>query len=285
MRIGVSSYSFASAFEKGTMDILGAIDWVADSSASHMEISIAGLGSQLIDDPELVKKIREQAQARDVPLVNYVVAADFRDPDLGAQIDRLKAHLDVAHTLGIPLFRHDVVAWSWREQDQAEFERTFQAVVPICREIANYAATLGITTSVENHGMSMNNSERVRRLVETVDLPNFRVTLDIGNFLCVDEMPQSAVPQTLPYASVVHLKDFYIRDFSPGEGWLTTVADRSILGAIVGFGDLPMRSLISTIKSSGFDGPISIEFEGLEDSLIGAGVGLANAQRIWNEVD
>jgi len=285
MRIGVSSYSFASAFEKGTMDILGAIDWVADSSASHMEISIAGLGSQLIDDPELVEQIRERAESRGVPLVNYVVAADFRDPDIGAQIERLKAHLHVAHILGIRLFRHDVVAWSWREKDQAEFERTFEAVVPICREIANYAATLGITTSVENHGMSMNNSERVRRLVEAVDLPNFRVTLDIGNFLCVDEMPQSAVPQTLPYASVVHLKDFYIREFSPGEGWLTTVADRSILGAIVGFGDLPMRSLISTIKSSGFNGPISIEFEGLEDSLVGAGIGLANAQRIWDEVE
>lgn len=266
------------------MDILGAIDWVADSSASHLEISIAGLGSQLIDDPELVENIRLRAEERSVPLVNYVVAANFLDPDLTAQIDRLKAHLTVAHILGIPLFRHDVVDWDWREKDQAEFERTFEALVPVCREIANYAATLGITTSIENHGMSMNNSERVRRFVEAVGLPNFRVTLDVGNFLCVDELPQSAVPQTLPYASAVHLKDFYIRDFSPGEGWLTTVAGRSILGAIVGFGDLPMRQLIGAIKSSGFDGPISIEFEGLEDSLVGVGTGLANAQRIWEEV-
>jgi len=285
MRIGISSYSFTSAFEKGTMDILGAIDWVAESSATHLEISIAGLGSQLIDDPDMVEKIRQRAHERGVPLANYVVAADFRDPDLDAQVERLKAHLNVASVLGIPLFRHDVVAWDWREKDQAEFERTFEAIVPVCRQIARYAATLGITTSIENHGMSMNNSERVRRLVEAVDMPNFRVTLDVGNFLCVDELPQSAVPQTLPYASAVHLKDFYIRDFSPGDGWLTTVAERSILGAIVGFGDLPMRSLISSIKSSGFDGPISIEFEGLEDSLIGAGIGLANAQRMWNEVE
>ncbi|MBC7725913.1 MAG: sugar phosphate isomerase/epimerase [Burkholderiaceae bacterium] len=283
MRIGVSSYSFARAFEEGTMDILDAIDWVADSSASHLEISIAGLGSQLIDDPDLVERIRGRAEARNVPLVNYVVAADFLDPDLEAQVTRLTAHLDVAHRLGIPLFRHDVVAWDWRESDQAEFERTFEAIVPVCRRIAEYAATLGITTSVENHGMSMNNSERVRRLVGAVDLPNFKVTLDVGNFLCVDELPQSAVPQTLPFASVVHLKDFYIRDFRPGDGWLSTVANRSILGAIVGFGDLPMRSIIGTIKASGFDGPISIEFEGLEDSLTGVGVGLANAQRIWNE--
>jgi len=267
------------------MDILGAIDWVAESSATHLEISIAGLGSQLIDDPDMVEKIRQRAHERGVPLANYVVAADFRDPDLDAQVERLKAHLNVASVLGIPLFRHDVVAWDWREKDQAEFERTFEAIVPVCRQIARYAATLGITTSIENHGMSMNNSERVRRLVEAVDMPNFRVTLDVGNFLCVDELPQSAVPQTLPYASAVHLKDFYIRDFSPGDGWLTTVAERSILGAIVGFGDLPMRSLISSIKSSGFDGPISIEFEGLEDSLIGAGIGLANAQRMWNEVE
>lgn len=42
MKIGVSSYSFSTHFANGTMDILGAIDWIADSVATHMELSIVG---------------------------------------------------------------------------------------------------------------------------------------------------------------------------------------------------------------------------------------------------
>jgi sugar phosphate isomerase/epimerase len=282
MKIGISSYSFATEFAAGTMDILDAVDWVAETDASHLEIAIAGLGSQLINDPDLVARLKRRAAEKGVLLANYVAPADFQSGDSAAEIAILKQHIDVAHLLGIIHFRHDVVAWNWRESDQGELEAALLIIVPACQEIADYAATLGITTSVENHGFFMNNSERVRRLIYAVDRPNFRMTLDVGNFLCVDEMPLSAVGQSLPYASVVHLKDFYIRDSIPGEGWLRTLAGRSILGSIVGFGDLPVAEVIQLIKRSGFDGPISIEFEGLEDSRYACATGLANARRLWD---
>ncbi|MGB3328378.1 MAG: TIM barrel protein, partial [Thermomicrobiales bacterium] len=134
------------------------------------------------------------------------------------------------------------------------------------------------------HGFCFNNSERVRRMVHAVDRPNFRTTLDIGNFLCVDELPESAVPQTLPYASVVHLKDFFVRDFVPGDGWLKTPAGNAIQGSIVGFGDLPMTRLLTAVKASGFDGPIAIEYEGQAPDLLAIETGLANALRIWAEI-
>ncbi|HEU0164801.1 MAG TPA: sugar phosphate isomerase/epimerase family protein [Thermomicrobiales bacterium] len=284
MKLGVSSYSFATAFATGTMDILDAIDWIAGSSASHLEISLAGLGQDLIEQPDLVAAIKQRATEKNVPLVNYVVGANFRDSDLAGQIARLKKHIDIAHDLGITHFRHDVVEWGWRDPSQKEFEQVFATVVPVTQEIADYAAPLGIVTSVENHGFGFNNSERVRRLVDAVDRPNFRTTLDIGNFLCVDEQPIYAVAMNLPYASVIHLKDFYVRDERPGDGWLKTVAGNHIRGAIVGYGDLPMRRLLTLIKESGFDGPISIEFEGIEDDLLAIQTGLANAVRIWDEI-
>ena len=284
MKIGVSSYSFSSLFANGTMTILDAIDWVAESQATHLEISIAGFGRDILTEPELVDEMRARATERGVTLSNYVTAADFRDDDLAGQIATVKAHLDVAHKLGIPYFRHDVVEWGWKSANQAEVEETMARIVAPTQEIADYAATLGITTSAENHGFFINNSERLRRLVHEVNRPNFKVTLDIGNFLCVDELPESSVPQTLPYASVVHLKDFYIRDFRPGDGWLNTLANNHIRGAIVGYGDIPMKRIIGIVKHAGFDGPISIEFEGLEDPRLGLEVGLKNATRIWDEV-
>ncbi len=305
MQIGVSSYSFAQSFANGSMSILDAIDWIADSAATHLEISIAGfatpeivsetgkgeasgngkvLGADLINHPALIAAIRKRADERGVTLSNYAVGADFRDADVDGQIATLKRHIDVAHELGISRVRHDVVAWAWRDSNQAEFEEVFATIVPICQEIAGYAAPLGITTSIENHGFCMNNSERVRRLICAVDRPNFKTTLDIGNFLCVDELPESAVPHNLEYASVVHLKDFYLRDTMPGDGWLKTLAGNYIQGSIVGFGDLPMKRLLTLVKQSGFDGPISIEFEGMVPDLLGIETGIANSLRIWDEI-
>lgn len=312
MNIGVSSYSFSQSFRRGEMDILDAIDWVADSAATHFELTGVGLvatvatlergapagswnpadypdrtaniAADLVNQPALIEAIRAHAEARGVPLSNYAVGADFRVDDLPAEIARVKQHLDTAHALGIRYFRHDVVAWSWREETHAEFEEAFPILVEVSRELADYAAPLGITTSVENHGFCMNISERVRRLITAVDRPNFKTTLDIGNFLCVDELPESAVPLNLPYASVVHLKDFYHRTEQPGDGWLTTVAGNAIQGSIVGFGDLPMKRLLATVKASGFDGPIAIEYEGQVPDLLAIETGLANAIRLWNEV-
>lgn len=312
MKIGVSSYSFSQSFAKGTMEILDAIDWVAASDATHFEITDAGLvatvatlekaapagswdpadypdrtqniAKDLPNQPALLAAIRAHAEAKGVALSNYAIGANFNSDDPAAEVARVKRALDAAHTLGITRFRHDVVAWARKEASQDEFEQIFAAIVPHCQEVADYAATLGITTSIENHGFFMNNSERVRRLIYTVDRPNFKTTLDIGNFLCVDELPESAVAKNLPYASVVHLKDFYVRDFRPGDGWLTTVAGNAIQGSIVGFGDLPMKRLLSLIKESGFDGPISIEFEGQVPDLLAIETGIANALRIWAEV-
>lgn len=312
MNIGVSSYSFSQSFASGEMEILDAIDWVAASDATHFELTGVGLvatvatleraapagswdpadypdrsaniAADLVNQPALIAAIRAHAEAKGIPLSNYSVAADFRADDLAAELARVKQHIDTAHALGIRFFRHDVVAWSWREDSQAEFEAIFDTLVQASRELADYAAPLGITTSVENHGFCMNVSERVRRLITAVDRPNFKTTLDIGNFLCVDELPEAAVPLNLPYASVVHLKDFYHRTFLPGDGWLTTLAGNAIQGSIVGFGDLPMKRLLAAVKASGFDGPISIEYEGKVPDRDAVTLAIANAKRIWAEV-
>ncbi len=47
---------------------------------------------------------------------------------------------------------------------------------------------------------------------------------------------------------------------------------------------MDMRGVLRAIAASGFDGYVSIEFEGIEDCLLGAEMGLANAKRILDEV-
>ena len=128
----------------------------------------------------------------------------------------------------------------------------------------------------------MQSADRVRRIIHAVYEPNFRTTLDVGNFVCVDERPEVSVAQNLPYAMVVHFKDFYIRpaENAPGDGWFRSRGGKHLRGAIVGNGDIDLRAVARAIKDSDFSGYAAIEFEGWEDCLVGCARGIANAKRL-----
>jgi len=271
----------------GEMSVTEVLDWVGTSSADHMELAVVGLTKQSSElDWNLVDTIATAAAKAGVELSGMCIPASFLDSDTGdvrGQIDRAKHHLELADKLGIRFFRHDVTRWGHKDEGIADVETSFPALVAASKEIAQHAAKYGIGTSVENHGFFVKASERVRRLVYEVDEPNFHTTIDVGNFLCVDEDPLIAVRRNLPYASFVHVKDFYVRPshLNPGDGWLETSGGNYILGSIFGFGDMDTRGIVKAVLDSGYDGFISLEFEGLEDGFLGATRGLANIRSMF----
>lgn len=276
MQIGLSTYGLAGALADGRLGLTDLPGWAADHKAAHLEVADAGLGVDLAAEPDAVAELRERAAEHAVSVENYVVGADFLGPDVAAEVERVQRQVDVAAALGASRFRHDVVPWGWRPGTYAEYREALGAVVPACREVAAYAQDLGITTSVENHGMAFNRSERLLQLVDAVDRPNFRITLDIGNFLCLDEAPEVGVAALLPYASVVHLKDFYIRRRNPG-GWLATPAGSFIQGAVLGLGDMDIPRIVGILRDHGFEGPCTVEYEGREDCMTAVPTSLHNA--------
>ncbi|GMA62774.1 sugar phosphate isomerase/epimerase [Alicyclobacillus fastidiosus] len=287
MKIGLSTYSFYRELKSGEMSVLDVIEWIADNGGEHVEI--VPMGYRFEDQPELIERIRETAQRVKIDISNYAIAANFAQEDdeaYEAEIERVMKEVDVASRLGVRLMRHDV---AWRPVPEAtihQFERDLPRLKDACRRVAMYAESYGITTSVENHGFFVQHSDRVQRLVEAVARDNFKTTLDVGNFLCVDENPFVATQKNLPYASMVHLKDFYVRspEYDPGQGWFCSSGGNYLRGAIVGHGDTPMWQIVKAIKESGYDGYISIEFEGMEDSRTGSKIGMENARRIWDKV-
>src|SRR5262249_38274298 len=141
-------------------------------------------------DPAYVEKIVDHAGNRGVTLSNLAIGASLigDEGEVAAEVERVKAHIDLAERLGIRLMRHDVVRHAGLDGDDTPaFEAAIPKIVKASKEIAQYAATKGVTTSLENHGFFVQSSDRVRRIVHAVDEPNFKTTLDIGNFLCVDE--------------------------------------------------------------------------------------------------
>nr|WP_238352871.1 TIM barrel protein [Kribbella solani] len=218
-------------------------------------------GEYYVQNPDVVSAAAKHSDEIGVPIVNYLVSGDLRTAD-GAEIDRLRRQLDVAHAFGARIFRHDVAPWAWREQDPGEFETTFAKVVEGCRAVADHAAGLGIVSTIENHGFYMNGGERLARLVHAVDRPNFRVTLDLGNGLCVGEVPGKTAATLIDVSASIGIKDFHIRR-SAGDGWLKTLAGDYLLGTVAGHGDVDLPGLIKLISAKP-DVPVSLEFEGLE---------------------
>ncbi|GIP43989.1 sugar phosphate isomerase [Paenibacillus sp. J45TS6] len=284
MKLGLSSYSLYQALKKGTMTIADVIDFTADHGGEHIEI--VPLGYNLTEQPELIDLIVAKAAERGIEISNYAIGANFlvdSEEAYQQEIARVKNEVDIADRLGVKLMRHDVA--SSPDVSIANFNANIDRLAAACREIAEYAGKYGITTSVENHGYFIQHSDRVQALIHAVNMPNFKTTLDVGNFLCADEQPLAGVKNNLPYASIVHIKDFYVRPAgqNPGDGFFRSTAGNYLRGAVVGQGDIPMRDVIQLVKASGYDGYLSLEFEGVEDCEFGARVGLANVKRFWDE--
>lgn len=290
MKLGISLYCLKGAIVSGQMSVLEAIDWIAEAGAAHVEI--VPVGFDLLEQPELADAIRDRARQVGMDVSNYCVSANFVTSDAEVyeqMIERVKRHVEVTERLGAQRMRHDVASRPIGDISVRNFRRDLPKLVEACRIIAEYAAAYGITTSVENHGYYMQASERVQQLIDEVDRDNYRTTLDIGNFLCVDEQPLIGVQRNIHLASMVHLKDFYIRtpDRSPGPacpGWIPTAGGNQLRGAILGQGDIPIREVMRVIKQAGYDGCISLEFEGMEECRSATKQGFAYAQRVWEEL-
>ncbi|WP_214628170.1 sugar phosphate isomerase/epimerase family protein [Paenibacillus agaridevorans] len=287
MKLGVTSYSMARLLRANQMDIFQVMNWIAGQGGVHVEIAPGDYID--MEEPKLPERIRDHAAQLGLVVSNYAVGGNFIEGDkenLEREIEQAFRQVDIAFRLGVSRMRHDA-AWRAREETTpAQFEADIDRIAEACRRIADYAAPLGITTSIENHGFHVQSSERVLRLIHEVDRPNFRLTMDIGNFMCADENSVAAVRRAVPYASMIHLKDFYWRPShrDQGQGWFKTRTGDYLRGAILGNGDIDMREVLRIIKQSGYDGFLSVEFEGAEDCLNGTSIGLENARKMWNAV-
>mgnify|MGYP003301082281 CR=1 FL=1 len=145
------------------------------------------------------------------------------------------------------------------------------------RKVTEYAATLGIRTCSENHGQIAQDSYRVEKLFNAVGHENYGLLVDMGNFACVDEDSAMAVSRLAPYAFHVHAKDWFVHEFD--EDFATgyhTRGCRKLVGCAVGEGDIPVKRCIAILKKAGYDGYVSIEYEGPNDCIEGIKLGIEN---------
>ena len=152
--------------------------------------------------------------------------------------------------------------------ENSAFLSILDSLADSCRQITEYAQTKGIKTMVENHGIFCEDSERIEMLVKRVDNKNFGVQVDFGNFLFVDENPVDAVKRCAPFAYNAHVKDFIFKSakewYPLEEGFAITRGKNRVRGTILGHGVVPIKECFDILKESGYDGYLTLEFEGCE---------------------
>lgn len=286
MKTCVSTYSF-SEYNK-TLGILGVIDKASEMGFEGIEfVDGAWTGG---GDLSIARECRQRAEEKGLEVVSYCTGADFvrgSDEDFEAEIARLCRQVDFAVALGAKNMRHDVASAPKKGQGAGKawgigYSDLLPSISQGCRRVAEYAEGKGMGTMTENHGFFSQDASRVEALINQTDHANFGALVDIGNFMCADERPEVSAGILARYCKHVHCKDFHFKPGSepaPGKGWFGTRGGNYLRGAILGSGAVPIAQCLRVLKNAGYDGYVSIEFEGVEDALLGISWGLEFLKR------
>jgi len=210
----------------------------------------------LSQEPEYLAEVKGGLEEAGVSVVNMPIDVgniSLENPDRRAEdIAEIKTWIDTAEYLGSLCVRVN----SGHAQDIEHFD--LQITINSYKELAAYCASKGMTLLLENHGGISADPWNIIKLVEGVASPAFKLCPDFGNF--EDEVRYKGLKMMFPHAAMVHAKTF---DFNEaGE------QDRFDFGRCM-----------EIAKASGYDGPISIEFEGMGDEYEGIALTKALIER------
>ena len=275
MKIGVSSYSFNGYRAQTGCSYTALCDKAKELGFDGIEfIDLEG------DDPlKTAREIREHCEKIGLAVIAYTVSADFMAEDPEKTVEAVCRKIDICEALGATLLRHDV-CYGLPKKPLANWEDAMAHMAPYIRRVTEYAAARGIRTCTENHGYIFQRPERVEALIRTVHHENYGWLCDMGNFLCADADPVLSVTTAAPYTFHVHAKDFLFK--AGGEapaGFFPTAGKNWLRGTVVGHGAVPVAQCLEILKSAGYDGWVSLEFEGPEDTLTALSWGIQYLQK------
>lgn len=208
-------------------------------------------------------KTLEELKAKHLNICAILIENDFGRNDLESEIKWAVDACYVASELGVRAVRINSVMRPQPEVSEKEYtERTIESI----KKILNSTEGLNVCLALENHGVIGNKREFIRNIMDEVASERLGLTLDTGNFYWfgypLDEV-YKIIQEFASYVKHVHLKNV---TFSPPErnkkrepGWHWPDSAATIYG-----GDLDHQRIVNILKSSGYDGDLTIEDESLD---------------------
>lgn len=256
-RIAVSTYSYWRYRPDTKLSIEECIDLAAEAGFDGVEV----LHIQMEDDSNAaLQRIKQRAFRHGLDLCGFSTHQGFVSPDADVRrknIDHTLRCIDIAYRLGIPTIRVNTGRWgtikSFDDLMKAKGveprlegysdDDGFRWVIDSLSECLPKAEECGVVLGLENHWGLGRTAAGVLRIVDAIDSPWLRVTLDTGNFF---EDKYAQMEQLAPHAAFVQAKTYY-----GGGTWYTL--------------DLDYARIAEILKAADYRGYISLEFEGRED--------------------
>ena len=219
-RIGVSSYSFWRFKNDAYRPIEKCVDLAAGMGFDGVEI----LQKQMPDTSRgALQKIKRHAFLLGMDLMGFSTHQDFVSPDKEERqknIDHTLDTIEQAYQLGIPTLRLNTGRWGTiktfdelmanrgiepRLEGVTEDEG-FKWVIDSVEKLMPKAEQCGVILGLENHwGLGLT-PEGVMRVVNAINSPWLKVTLDTGNFL---EDPYDRLKQLAAETVLLQAKTYY----------------------------------------------------------------------------
>lgn len=233
------------------LDVCQAIDLYSSIGMDGIEIVAQEGGKFWIDAPdELVAQIMEAAKKLPdgvVTLTPYYWHINNSDAQTRRDnIEGMKRAIALAKRMGAKFVR----AYGGTDNAGGTMEENWDRSVAALKEIAPIAEQSAIIVIVENHpGTMTRTGEDTARMIAEVGSPNVRALYDAANVMHDTKEPwEHTFEVQKDVIAYVHVKDFYM------EG-------DTRKACVVGKGIVPWDQIMHKLKSIGYEGYCSFEYE------------------------
>ena len=165
--------------------------------------------------------------------------------DDSREVEALRRRIDFAQALECSY----VITDSTEQEGPGE---GWSKVIATLRELADYASDRGVQLALETHAGPTRTGRLARQFLDEVGHPNVGFNYDTGNILYYNDSVDPAEDIRDIADRVVHM---HLKDTQGGkEEWKFCA---------LGAGRVKFPKILETLRTAGFDGPYSLEIEGM----------------------
>lgn len=217
------------------------------------------------EELEAIKKCGEENHIEICCLTPYNSYFNDLDDNLrNAEINSIRKVIDACDYLGAHFIR--IYGGNLQAGDTRDLKARKDKLVASMRYLGDRAAKKGITLVIENHFNTMCvSAEDSANVVREINHPNVRILYDQANLSFTEkENYQAAIAIQQDLVAYMHVKDLVFKEgvaFTSSEVSHPDESERNVYTKIVGEGIIPWPQILALVRSHGYDGWLSMEYE------------------------
>ncbi len=245
LKVSCCAYSYHPLLTKNQMTMEQFVDRCAELNLDGAELTSYYFPKNA--DRAYFKEIRRRAYLNGLDVSGTAVGNVFTlapGPARDKQTALVRTWIDNAVEIGAPCVR----VFAGEVPKGTALEQARRWCIECLEQCLVHAAERGVFLALENHLGIVTTSEQLLACIEPIRSPWFGVNLDTGNFREAD--PYAAIAKVAPYAVNVHLKT-------------------EVTSTVGGASPADYARIMGILRSAGYRGYVSLEYEAKEDPRTG----------------